>query len=87
VIDEIEQAPDVEWRRRVQLLTRKATVSLVREPGALVERKACRRDNGMIDIPSATPEQIRRAGLEVLARELGSVGMIRFLQQFDPGAG
>ncbi|MGH7720119.1 MAG: hypothetical protein ACREON_14920 [Gemmatimonadaceae bacterium] len=41
----------------------------------------------MIDARTATPEQIRRAGIEVLARELGVVGMVRFLQQFDPGVG
>ena len=32
-------------------------------------------------------EQIRVAGMEALARELGSVGMIRFLQQFETGHG
>ena len=41
----------------------------------------------MIDVHTATPEQIRRAGIEVLSRELGIVGMIRFLEQFDPGVG
>ena len=41
----------------------------------------------MIDVHTATPEQIRRAGIEALSRELGVVGMVRFLQQFDPGAG
>jgi hypothetical protein len=30
-----------------------------------------------------TGEQIRLAGLEALLRELGPVGMIRFLQQFE----
>ncbi len=34
-----------------------------------------------------TPEQIRRRGIEALARELGPVGMARFLQQFDAGQG
>ncbi len=34
-----------------------------------------------------TQEQIRLAGLEVLARELGPVGMVRFLQQFETGWG
>jgi hypothetical protein len=34
-----------------------------------------------------TPEQIRRAGLAALKRELGVAGMIRFLQQFDRGSG
>mgnify|MGYP001773739215 CR=1 FL=1 len=34
-----------------------------------------------------TQEQIRRQGLDALARELGAVGMIRFLQQFGSGQG
>jgi len=34
-----------------------------------------------------TPEQIRLAGLEALARELGPVGMVRFLRQFETGQG
>jgi len=34
-----------------------------------------------------TLEDIRRKGYEVLARELGPVGMIRFLQQFETGNG
>lgn len=32
-------------------------------------------------------EQIRIAGMEALARELGMVGMMRFLQQFETGYG
>lgn len=32
-------------------------------------------------------EQIRIAGMEALARELGIVGMIRFMQQFETGHG
>ena len=32
-------------------------------------------------------EEIRITGMEVLARELGIVGMIRFLQQFETGYG
>lgn len=36
---------------------------------------------------SMTPDQIRRAGLAALARELGPVGMVRFLQQFEIGKG
>ena len=34
-----------------------------------------------------TPEQIRADGLAALRRRLGRAGMIRFLQQFDPGEG
>ena len=34
-----------------------------------------------------TLEALRRAGLEALARELGPVGMARFLQQFEIGWG
>lgn len=38
---------------------------------------------------STTPplDEIRRAGLEALYRELGPVGMVRFLQQFENGSG
>ena len=36
---------------------------------------------------TATLEQIRAAGLNALQRELGVVGMVRFLQQFEPGSG
>lgn len=32
-------------------------------------------------------EEIRRLGLEVLARALGPLGMVRFLQQFETGHG
>ncbi len=32
-------------------------------------------------------EQIRIAGMEALARELGVVGMVHFLQQFETGHG
>ena len=34
-----------------------------------------------------TLEALRRAGLEALTRELGPVGMARFLQQFEIGWG
>ena len=34
-----------------------------------------------------TLEQIRLVGLKALSRELGPVGMIRFLQQFETGHG
>ena len=36
---------------------------------------------------SMSLEQIRITGMEALARELGIVGMIRFLQQFETGHG
>lgn len=32
-------------------------------------------------------EEIRQRGVDALARELGPVGMIRFLQQFETGKG
>jgi len=32
-------------------------------------------------------EQIRQAGLAALDRELGPVGMVRFLQQYETGSG
>jgi hypothetical protein len=31
--------------------------------------------------------QVRQLGLEILSRELGPVGMVRFLQQFEMGQG
>lgn len=34
-----------------------------------------------------TNEQIRNYGLELLRRELGVTGMVRFLQQFSNGEG
>ncbi|MGE0378393.1 MAG: hypothetical protein AB7I48_06675 [Planctomycetaceae bacterium] len=34
-----------------------------------------------------TLDEIRCRGIEALARELGPVGMIRFLQQFETGSG
>ncbi len=34
-----------------------------------------------------SPEEIRNAGLAALKRELGVVGMVRFLQQFEMGHG
>jgi hypothetical protein len=34
-----------------------------------------------------SPAKIRKLGLEVLAKTLGPVGMVRFLQQFDHGVG
>jgi hypothetical protein len=40
-----------------------------------------------IDGGKATLAELRRAGIDALARALGPVGMARFLQQFDPGQG
>jgi hypothetical protein len=34
-----------------------------------------------------SPDELRRAGLEALMRELGPAGMVRFLQQFENGSG
>ena len=41
----------------------------------------------MIDVTTMTPIQIQRTGMEILVREIGVVGLIRFLQQFDMGHG
>ena len=38
-------------------------------------------------IEKMTMEQIRRVGLDALERELGVVGMTRFLQMFETGRG
>ncbi|MBK9008205.1 MAG: hypothetical protein IPM31_14575 [Anaerolineae bacterium] len=40
-----------------------------------------------MNIRLMTPQQIRVAGLAALSRELGLVGMIRFMQQFEMGKG
>jgi hypothetical protein len=34
-----------------------------------------------------SPSVIRKAGLEAVAKKLGPLGMIRFLQQFETGRG
>ncbi|MCY7321378.1 MAG: hypothetical protein LH660_06145 [Phormidesmis sp. CAN_BIN36] len=34
-----------------------------------------------------TPMELRRQGLAALCKELGYVGMVRFLSQFDAGSG
>jgi hypothetical protein len=41
----------------------------------------------MLNTQAMTPQQIREAGMKVLSRELGVVGMIRFMQQFELGTG
>jgi hypothetical protein len=40
-----------------------------------------------MSIAKMSPEQIRAAGMQALLRELGPAGLIRFLQQFETGAG
>ncbi len=40
-----------------------------------------------MSIKTMTLEEIRLIGLDALARELGPVGMVRFLQQFETGHG
>jgi hypothetical protein len=37
--------------------------------------------------PTTTLNEIRQIGLKALAKELGPVGLIRFLQQFETGQG
>ena len=39
-----------------------------------------------MNVHMMTPQQIRVAGLAALSSELGLVGMIRFMQQFELGA-
>ncbi len=41
----------------------------------------------MMNAQTMSLEQIRIAGMEALARELGIVGMVRFMQQFETGQG
>lgn len=41
----------------------------------------------MIQTNDLNPAAIRQRGLDALLQALGPVGMVRFLQQFDPGYG
>ncbi|MCL5994802.1 MAG: hypothetical protein M1546_01960 [Chloroflexi bacterium] len=41
----------------------------------------------MIDASELTLEQVREIGLRSLLKDLGPVGLIRFLQQFETGYG
>jgi hypothetical protein len=40
-----------------------------------------------MNIETLNPTMIRKLGLEALAKALGPIGMVRFLQQFDTGVG
>ncbi len=40
-----------------------------------------------MSIQTLNPITIRKLGLEALAKALGPVGMVRFLQQFESGIG
>ncbi len=40
-----------------------------------------------MSIQTLGPAHIRKLGLEALAKELGPLGMVRFLQQFESGIG
>lgn len=41
----------------------------------------------MINVQSMSLKEVEEAGLAALARELGPVGLIRFLQLFETGTG
>jgi len=40
-----------------------------------------------VSIQTLSPARIRKLGLDALAKELGPLGMVRFLQQFEGGIG
>ncbi len=40
-----------------------------------------------MEMRNTSPMQIRQLGIEALAKALGPVGMVRFLQQFETGSG
>jgi hypothetical protein len=40
-----------------------------------------------MDTQTLNPVALRKLGIEALAKALGPVGMVRFLQQFDTGEG
>jgi hypothetical protein len=41
----------------------------------------------MKTVCNKTDHEIRRLGFQVLSRELGVIGLLRFMQQFDKGEG
>ncbi len=41
----------------------------------------------VLDVFTATPAEIRRAGLDAVARALGPVGLARFLRLYEDGQG
>ncbi|NEQ19922.1 MAG: hypothetical protein F6K28_11310 [Microcoleus sp. SIO2G3] len=41
----------------------------------------------MTDVSNFTQAQLQQMGLEALAKSLGPVGMLRFIQQFEKGSG
>lgn len=41
----------------------------------------------MSNVTTMTLEQVRLTGLKALSQELGPVGLVRFLQQFETGYG
>ena len=45
------------------------------------------RNGGEMKTETMTQEEVRTRGIDALNRELGAVGMLRFLQQFDSGKG
>lgn len=40
-----------------------------------------------MSMQTLNPAVIRKAGLEAIAKKLGPLGMVRFLQQFESGRG
>ena len=40
-----------------------------------------------LDVDQMTPVEIQKAGLVVLVQELGAVGFVRFIQQYELGKG
>ncbi len=40
-----------------------------------------------MDVQTLNPVDLRKLGIEALAKALGPVGMVRFLQQFEAGVG
>lgn len=40
-----------------------------------------------MSLQTMSPAVIRKAGLEAVAKKLGAIGMVRFLQQFEMGRG
>lgn len=52
-----------------------------------MSKKTIPGTSGELDVFTATPAEIRRAGLDAVARALGPVGLARFLSLYEDGRG
>jgi hypothetical protein len=76
---EIEKMPDHDKRIKVQILSTLHDTHVRVDAG--IERRV------EMTTQTMSPAVIRKTGLEAVAKKLGPLGMVRFLQQFETGLG